>query len=393
MKILFLMSSGFDRHSTSEHLLTAVIEALCRDGHSVHILQRATGGPLPAIPESLKGFPVTTEAIPFSAAEKGNLIARYVKGIQHLRACGKRIAPDFDAAFIQSTPVGGWAVRMVRRRLPKARITFNVQDIFPYNAVYSGNLKESSPVFRLLARLQRRAYTGADQIITISEDMKRTLAEAGAPENRISVVYNWSYQDGLYEQVDTAPVRHMFDPAFFNVVYAGNIGVMQNVDILLGAAELMRADEGVRFHIVGSGAYREKLEARAKEKGLDNLSFWPMQPPELAPAVYSAADVNVIPLVKNVYRTALPSKTATCLACQRPIIFAVGRESLFGQLAQREAGCPVTESDSPQELADAIRALRKGGSSRAGEFFLKYFSRTQNSRRYAGIITGGRRGE
>lgn len=69
---------------------------------------------------------------------------------------------------------------------------------------------------------------------------------------------------------------------------------------------------------------------------------------------YSAADVNVIPLVKDVYRTALPSKTATCLACQKPIIFAIGKDSKFGQRAMKEAGCPVVEADRADELVQAI---------------------------------------
>ena len=128
------------------------------------------------------------------------------------------------------------------------------------------------------------------------------------------------------------------DPACFNVVYAGNIGVMQNVDLLVETARLMQEDPDVHFHIIGNGLYKKKLEAKAREYGVRNLSFWPMQPPEMAPAIYSAASVNVIPLVKNVYKTALPSKTATCLACGKPVKRASIVEN--GILANRTAhGC------------------------------------------------------
>jgi glycosyltransferase involved in cell wall biosynthesis len=389
MKILFWMFIGFDKQATSEHLLSAAIEQLCIVGHSVHIIQKNTGGPQPLIPEKLSKYSVTTDAIPFQAADKGNLIARYLTELKYIKSCKKYFSSDYDAVFIQSTTVAGFAVRAVRKKMPKTKITFNVQDIFPYNAVFGGKLKKESLVFKVLAAVQRYGCNHADHIITISEDMKDTLVADGVEASKVEVVYNWSYQDELYENVDLMPVSHMFNQNFFNVVYAGNIGVMQNVDILIEAAKLMKDDKSVWFHIIGNGVYKEKLEAKARKYGITNISFWPMQPPELAPAIYSAADVNVIPLVKDVFRTALPSKTATCFACGKPVVFAIGKESKFGQKVMNETGCPVVESDDAKELADAIKAVKQGKvECKTAEFFKKNMSISANSRKYAEIIIG-----
>ena len=391
MKVLFWMFIGFDQHATSEHLLSAVIERLCEQGHSVHIIQKNTGGNLPSIPERLAKYDVTTDVIPYQVADKGNFIARYLTELKYINACKNYITSDYDAVFIQSTTVAGFAVKAIRQKLPKAIVTFNVQDIFPYNLAITGGLKKNSLVFKILAAEQRYGYKHADHVITISEDMKDTLVADGVDDKKVEVIYNWSYQDEPYESVDLAPVSHMFGKKCFNVIYAGNIGVMQNVDILIEAARLMKEDKSVWFHIIGNGVYKEKLEARAKDYGITNISFWPMQPPKLAPAIYSAASVNVIPLVKDVYRTALPSKTATCLACQRPIIFAIGQESKFGQKAMNEAGCPVVEADKPEELMEAIRKVKfENQQNVADEFFLKYCKMTDNSRKYAETITRGK---
>jgi len=388
LKVLFWMFIGFDQHATSEHLLSAVIERLCEQGHSVHIIQKNTGGNLPPIPEKLLKYDVTTDVMPYQAADKGNFIARYLTELKYINVCKKHITSDYDAVFIQSTNVAGFAVRAVRKRLPKAIVTFNVQDIFPYNLAFSGGLKRNSIVFKVLAAEQHYGYKHADHVITISEDMKDTLVADGVEEDKVEVVYNWSYQDELYENVDLSPVAHMFSTDYFNVVYAGNIGVMQNVGILIEAANLMKVEKDVWFHIIGNGVYKDKLEARAKEYGITNISFWPMQPPELAPVIYSAADVNVIPLVKDVYRTALPSKTATCLACGQPIIFAIGKQSKFGQKAMNEAGCPVVESDKPEELVFAIRKVMNGEKeNKAKGFFLQNCGITKNSKKYTEIIT------
>lgn len=388
MKVLFWMFIGFDQHATSEHLLSAVIEQLCEAGHSVHVIQKNTGGNLPSIPERLVKYNVTTDVVPYQAVDKGNFIARYLTELKYINACKKYITSDYDAVFVQSTNVAGFAVRAVRKRLPKAIVTFNVQDIFPYNLAFSGGLKRNSIVFKVLAAEQRYGYKHSDHVITISEDMKDTLVADGVKEDKVEVVYNWSYQDELYDDVDLTPVSHMFDRDYFNVVYAGNIGVMQNVDILIEAAKLMKDDKDIWFHIIGNGVYKDKLETRAKEYGITNISFWPMQPPALAPAIYSAADVNVIPLVKDVYRTALPSKTATCLACQRPIIFAIGKDSKFGRKTMKEASCPVVEADKAEGLVEAIRDVQGDQKrNKAGEFFINYFKKTENSAKYAEIIT------
>jgi hypothetical protein len=88
------MNIGFDQHATSEHLLLAVIEKLCKAGHSVHILQKNTGGNLPPIPEKLKGYPITTDIIPFRAADKDNFIARYMAELKYLSAFNKFISSD-----------------------------------------------------------------------------------------------------------------------------------------------------------------------------------------------------------------------------------------------------------------------------------------------------------
>lgn len=385
------MFIGFDQHTTSEHLLLADIEQLCRSGHSVHIVQKSTGGDLPAIPQRLSGYSVSTDVVKFEAADKGNFIARYLVELKYILACRKFLKSDYDAVFIQSNNLAGFAVKAIRRTMPEAIVTFNVQDVFPYNAVYSGKIKRNSIMFQMLSAIQRYGYSHSDHIITISEDMKETLIEDGVPPEKIDVIYNWSYQDELYDNLDITPISYMFNKDYFNVVYAGNIGMMQNVDILIETAKLMKYDESVRFHIVGNGLYKETLESKAKEYDLNNISFWPMQPPEFAPLLYYGADINVIPLVKNVYRTALPSKTATCFACQKPVVFAIGKDSKFGQKIMTEAGCSVTEPDQPDELAREIKkAQNHYERNKIAEFFINNFSISRNSKKYAEIITNER---
>ncbi len=391
MKILFLMSVGFDRRTPSEHLLSAMVEALYRRGHIVHIIQKNTGGPLPTLPEALVKLGVTTTAVACKAPKKQNFIARYLTDLAYVGKCKKYISKkdDYGAAFVQSTNVAGATVGLIRRKLGNIPITFNVQDIFPYNAVFSGNLSKGGLPFKILSALQRVGYRKADNIITISEDMKDLLVSDGVNADKISCVYNWSYRDEPYDisELDMTETKKMFPEDKFNVVYAGNIGIMQNVDILIEAAALMKDEEDFFFHIIGDGAYRKKLEAKADELGLANVKFWNMLGSDLAPSIYATASVNVIPLVKDVYKTALPSKTATCFASGSPIILCIGAESKFAQMAQSETGCFSVDSGDALDLKKAILAVKQGHDTKKyGEFFTAHLGKTKNSEKYAEII-------
>ncbi len=392
MKVLFFLCGSFDRRTPSEHLLSAMVEALYRRGHTVHIIQKNTGGPLPTLPATLERLGVTTTTVPCGAPQKQNFIARYLTDLAYVRKCQKYISKKdgYGAAFVQSTNVAGAVVGLVRRKLGNIPITFNVQDIFPYNAVFSGNLSKSGVPFKILSALQRSGYKKADNIITISEDMKELLIWDGVDADKIICVYNWSYRDEPYDasELDMTETKKMFPEDKFNVVYAGNIGIMQNVDILIDAAALLKNENDVFFHIIGDGAYRKKLEAKADELGLANVKFWNMLGSELAPSIYASASVNVIPLVKDVYKTALPSKTATCFAAGSPIILCIGTESKFAQMAQSETGCLCVDSDDAEGLKNAILAIKQSHDTKKyGEFFTANLGKTKNSEKYAEIIT------
>lgn len=387
MKVLFLLSIGLDRHETSEHLLVAMMEQVCLAGHSVHIIQKDTGGDLPPVPPSLLKYQITTQTIPFIKPAKNKLASRYWAEIKYVLSCKRVIKDDYDAVFIQSTTVAGFATFVTRKKLPKAKITLNIQDIFPYNALYSGKIKNSF-LFKIFAAEQRYGYKHSDRIITISEDMKETLVSDGVPEKKIEVVYNWSYQDDFYDIKDDSSVSRMFNKKYFNIVYAGNIGVMQNVDIIVDCANLMKNDKGVWFHIIGNGVYKDRLISKAKEYGISNITFWPIQPPESAPAVYCAADVNIIPLARDICKTALPSKIATCLACQKPIVLVFGGKSIFGNRVKEKTNCQLTSSENAKELLEAIKMIQSASDYHVDkDFFTSFFSKSKNSRRYAEIIT------
>jgi len=389
LKILMWMSGGFDRRTTSEHLLVAIVQALYENGHTVHIVQKDTLGSLPHLPKELLKLGVTTDCIPCKLAAKSNFIGRYLVELRYVWKCIKYLKQnkDADAVFNQSSTVAGFMAFAVKHIVPKARLSYNVQDIFPENALYIGSVK--GIIYKILSAEQRYAYRHADQIITISEDMRDLLIEKGADPKKTEVVYNWSYSDKLYsyEEVYSEKIAEFLPDDKFNVVYAGNIGTMQNVDVMVAAAQRMQEEIKIHFHIFGDGVYKKRLQNEAE--GLANISFWPMQPSELAPSIYAMADVNIIPLATNIYRTALPSKTATCIACQKPIVFCIGNDSKFGKWVSKNEGFLVVDSANYEELANAILEIEEDHPLVSTSLiYEKSFLRSRNSHRYCDLIIG-----
>lgn len=392
MQVLFWLSIGLDRRTPSEHLLTDMVEALYQQGHTVHVLQKNTNGPKDALPQRMLELGVETTRIDCTPPQKDNLAARFLADVKYVLQCVKWLKAHrkFDRIFMQSSNVAGIQTRILSRIQKKVPVIFNVQDIFPENAVYSGKMKANGFVYKCFAFMQRHAYRYASKIITISEDMKDQLVEIGADADKIEVVYNWSYRDTMYspEEIDYSCLDGIIDRSKFNVVYAGNIGLMQNVEIVIRAAAKMKAERGICFHVIGDGMYRKKLEQLADDLQADNVHFHDMMSTDCAPAIYSVADVNVIPLAKDIYRTALPSKTATCLACGKPIVFAIGQNSKFGQQVHEQIGAQVVAADDVMGLCAAInKAKRSSVNMKNQDFFVKGFARTENSKRYAKTIT------
>lgn len=395
MKILFLLNIGFDTQGASVHLLEAVIEKALTKGYQVHTIQKNTTGKQLDVPTALMGYDsYSYDAIKVNEVRKQSFVKRYLVDIKYALSCIKyyKRHKDADVVFLQSCNTAALQIILVKYFLKKP-IVYNVQDIFPINAQEIGLLKEKNPIFKALKKLQAYAYKMADRLITISEDMKSVLIKEGAVEDNVDVIYNWSYSDEIINIEDN---ENKFIKDFkindnrYKVVYAGNMGTMQNVDVIMYAAKELKNEKNIVFYIIGDGVSKDKYLSFAQKNGLDNVIFFPLQPSEYAAHIYSMADVNIIPLAKGVIKTALPSKTATCLACGKPIIACVDYESDFGRIIANCDNCAVVNSNDYKSLAKTIRcyyrnriAARSNGERK---LFKEHFSKEKNVERYIKIL-------
>ena len=274
-------------------------------------------------------------------------------------------------------PTQGVVVGLAKKGSGK-KVIYNLQDIFPDSLVTSGICGENSFLMKIGHAMENFTYRNADHIITITDDMKANIMKKGVPEDKISVVRNW---------IDTDKVKHisrednlLFDELKlprdgFYVVYAGNLGKVQGVDVILKTASLMKNNRDIKFVIFGNGSEEENLKKIVNDKHLNNVLMLPLQPIERASEVYSMADVSIISCTPGTGGSGMPSKTWTIMAAGVPIIASFDMPSEMERTIE-EAECGFcTRAGDENELTEKI--IRVFGDSRLKKCL------GQNARRYA----------
>lgn len=378
MKVVIATPILYDAQSPFNHLFKDIIGGFLDAGYDVerHVAVRD---------EREDGYRFGYDAVEYHTylrkeSAHGNIITRYLRDtLTNIREARGVRRSGADVLFEDVSYSSFWVVRAAKKK--GMRVVAMLQDVWPDNAVQSGLISRGGLLYRFFEAWQRYVYKKADKLICISDDMKDFIVSKGVDEKKIEVIYNWGYSD---EVVDIPWEENEFVKKYrlkkdFYAVYAGNIGKMQNVDLVIRAARKLPDTE---FLIIGDGARRAEIEKQAE--GQANVRMLPLQPPELAEHIYCMAGVNIIPLVEGGPKTAMPSKTGVVLSCGRPAIFCFGAGTRFAQTVQEcGAGTSVSATDET-ELADAIRTLQAetGREPRSYALFQRLFLRTRNIERY-----------
>ena len=375
MRYLFVLYIGFDRHGPSVHLMTDMIAACLEAGHSVDMIVRNRRGPDDDIPAKLKGYDkLTCHVIKDRPQVRSALVRRYVEDIAYAYKCRKiyRRSGKYDAVFLQSNTTPYFALRLIRRTL-RAPVLFNVQNIFPIDAKVLGKLSDKrlkGIAYRLLRRLQQRAYSMCDSIVTISEDMKRTLVAEGVPDDRIRVIYNWGYDDtplNVPWEDNHFVGAYNVDRDEFRVVFAGNLGAMVDVRVIAEAAEILAGKRDIVFYIIGDGNNMPLMRRLKEEMGLNNVRIFPYQPVEYAMHNYLMASVNINALPQGIIGTCMPSKTAMMLRSSRPMVVAVETDSAYADILSKVDKCKVVSCGDSVAFAAAIMDIYKSGDTEGSD--------------------------
>ena len=285
--------------------------------------------------------------------------------------------PDVVVAMTDPPVIG--LVGLLCARLRGARFVYVCQDIFPDVAVALKKIDNPVAVWAW-RRLNRVLRNGATRIVAIGRDMVEKLAREGVPAEKVALQPNWGEDYSIGTEGVQALRQSLGWEDRFVVMHAGNVGLAQNLSVLIDAAAGLRRRPEILIAVLGDGAAREQLQRRVADLGLENVQFIPYRPKDEAQALMGAAELHLISLVPGLWGCVVPSKMYGIMAAGRPFIAAVDEGSEPHRVID-EHGCGVrVPPGDPAALAEAIDQLSKESleamGQRARAAFLERFQRS-----------------
>ena len=228
-----------------------------------------------------------------------------------------------DIIKLSSTPpIHGMTAAFIKKVRHKP-IVYDIQDIFPDSLVGTGLAKKGGLLWKIGRMIEDFTYRNVDRIVVISQDFKKNIMAKGVPEEKIQVIYNWVDENA------TTPVADDDNELFeefgigkdkFRVVYAGNLGNAQNIEVILEAARILKDNKNIEFIIFGKGGLEEDIREAIKNEQLDNLRILPLQPYERVAKVYGLGHVCIVACKPGLGGAAMPSKTWSIMSSGRAVL-------------------------------------------------------------------------
>lgn len=336
--------------------------AWARAGHEVTVVTGAVNHKTLSVPEKYRGRLAVQERIDgFSvlrvwsyAGIRGSFRRRLVNFLSY--ACTAALVGwirggKADLVYASSTPltVGlpGWFNALVRR----VPWVFELRDLWPESAVVAGVLSAKAWSTRAAAWLARRFYSSATLLVAVTQGIADGLVGRGVPPERVILVPN-----GVDDWMLEAGERDVPEPEEgLRIVYCGAHGHMNSLDQILDAASLLRSDP-VRFVFIGDGDERERLMARARDEGLEDVEFLGAMPKREAFDHLRRASATIVTIWNVEFqRMVLANKIFDYLAAGRPVI--VGADGEMAELVGQAHCGVVVAPEQPEKLAEGIRRL------------------------------------
>jgi colanic acid biosynthesis glycosyl transferase WcaI len=238
------------------------------------------------------------------------------------------------------------------RRIP---IVYDIQDMWPDTLRATGMINNTI-VLALVSKLCNWVYSRANEIVVLSPGFKSLLIDRGVPKDKIEVIFNWADEDSLLASEGVLPENFPTKNAF-KVIFAGNMGKAQALDVVLEAAALLKiANSRVVFVMIGSGVDVLRLKNKAADMELSNIVFLPAVPMAQIGKFLISSDALLVHLKKDpLFQITIPSKTQAYMCIGKPLLMAVDGDA--SDLVDQSDGGITTESQNPKELAQAVERL------------------------------------
>jgi colanic acid biosynthesis glycosyl transferase WcaI len=243
-----------------------------------------------------------------------------------------------------------------------AKSWLHIQDFELDAALGLGMLSGGNFIQSLAQKFERFILTCFDHVSTISENMLKRCIQKGVQKDNVSLFINWVNTHMIYPLSGDNQFRSELKLPKDSVVvlYHGNMGRKQGLEILIECAERLLDQPNIVFVLCGEGAARHELEARANT--LSTLHFLELQPEAKLNELVNLADIHVLPQLANAADLVMPSKLTSMLSSGKAVIACANSDTQVWEVV-REIGVVVPPEDATS-LTEAIRDLAQDPEKR-----------------------------
>ena len=350
-------------------VMTRIVTELAARGHELHVvtslpwyrnhaIEQGWGGRLWRTEKTEWGSIIRVH--PFPGKSKSNLLRRalgfvafsYAVGIRSVHADGLPFKVDGVLAMSPPLTLGltGWCTKIIRR----APLVFNIQDVFPDAAIQTGAISNKK-IIAAAKWLERVSYQRSDAVVLLSQDLRTNIANKidAKLHHRLHVIPNFVDTVAITPQDRMTNYRSELGIGDQLVVmYAGNVGFSQSLNLVVEAAAKFPE---VAFVVNGDGAARKKLQEDCAE--LANVYFGDYQPIERLSEVLATGDIHLVPLRTGLAAVSVPSKSYSILAAGRPMLAAIDLNTEIPNMLQQSGAGIAVEPDNAPAFIEALGRL------------------------------------
>lgn len=240
-----------------------------------------------------------------------------------------------------------------------------VFDTYP-DALRLIGMKEKSLPYRFWSWVNKKVFSQAEKIVTLSEGMKSQLSQY-VNSSKVKVVSIWPASETfkpIPKYQNPFLIKHGWQDKFI-VLYSGNMGIGHKLEVIIDVAESVQESSEILFLFIGGGAKEKNLQSLVRKRRLDNVMFLPWQEAEVLPFSLAAADVAIVALEPEATHASVPSKTLNCLSVGLPIIAICDVvSSLAGLINNFQCGF-VTDGNDASKVASFIQEVKESASLHA----------------------------
>lgn len=328
MKILIVSQYFFPENFKINDLT----EAFVKKGHQVTVL---TGKPNYPKGEFYQGYKfsgivyenykgATVIRVPQIKRKKAGalrLVLNYLSYV--LFSCTYLITHKIECDVVfcyEISPITQIYPALLQKRKYGCKVFMWVQDLWPESIVSVGKMK-SKWIMHLLDKMVGSIYRQCDGLFIQSPSFKNSIISKCNCENKISLAPNWA--EDLFIKQDNCEKKYIdVLPDGFIIMFAGNIGIAQDFESVLKAAENTKDYKDIHWVILGEGSFMEKAKTIVKEKNMEStVHFLGRYPISDMPQFFACADAMLVSLKDEyIFSLTIPAKTQTYMASGKPIL-------------------------------------------------------------------------